>query len=325
VSNATSEISRPPIRPFVLSRKYDDGSPAPFLTFQPRTASADKSVKGKVYNKNSENLTMKSKQHAVVSAAGLSFRLMVEFKDYFSGHSKEYSKYRPSYPAELFEYLASIAPANGVAWDCATGNGQAAHGLAAFFERVIATDASSSQLRHAAPHDRVEYVTASASQTNIERGSIDLVTVAQAFHWLELESFYKEVNRVLKKRGAIAVWCYGLINVAGGLDQELETFYKETVGPYWAPERELVDDGYRKLPFPFRELNPPGFDMKILWTFTDLLGYLRTWSATQSYMKLLSVDPVAEFAEESASVWGDPAEKRWVRWPLSMRVGIRDL
>ena len=70
----------------------------------------------------------------------------MKFKDHFSGHAVEYAKFRPRYPDKLFEYLASISPRHGLAWDCATGNGQAAVGLIRHFDSVIATDASARQI-----------------------------------------------------------------------------------------------------------------------------------------------------------------------------------
>jgi len=51
------------------------------------------------------------------------------FKDHFSVNSEKYSKYRPDYPAALFKFLSSLTPGQDLAWDCATGSGQAAHGL----------------------------------------------------------------------------------------------------------------------------------------------------------------------------------------------------
>ena len=63
----------------------------------------------------------------------------VSFHDYFSDHSKLYASARPTYPEELFGFVASIAPARERVWDCATGNGQAAVGLARYFAEVEAT------------------------------------------------------------------------------------------------------------------------------------------------------------------------------------------
>ena len=77
------------------------------------------------------------------------------FKDHFSAHASAYTRYRPGYPEALFVYLASLSPVRDLAWDCATGNGQTAHGLAPHFAR---TDASDDQIAHAAPHPRGEKI-----------------------------------------------------------------------------------------------------------------------------------------------------------------------
>src|SRR5439155_1152709 len=65
----------------------------------------------------------------------------MSFKDHFSKQAADYAIFRPSYPQELFVYLGSVAPARQLAWDCGTGNGQAAVGLASVFARVIAASA----------------------------------------------------------------------------------------------------------------------------------------------------------------------------------------
>ena len=85
------------------------------------------------------------------------------FNDHYSGHAADYAAYRPSYPVELSAWLAALAPRRRLAWDCGTGNGQAAAGLAAHFECIFATDASAEQIRQADPHPRVEYAVAPAT------------------------------------------------------------------------------------------------------------------------------------------------------------------
>ncbi|HEY0005233.1 MAG TPA: class I SAM-dependent methyltransferase [Pyrinomonadaceae bacterium] len=246
----------------------------------------------------------------------------MNFKDHFSTHSVDYAKYRPLYPAELFAYLASLVFARERAWDCATGNGQAAQGLARFFEHVIATDASQSQIASAAAHAKIEYRTAPAENSGLESGSIDLITVAQALHWLNLEDFYNEAKRTLRPGGVVAVWCYNLLTINEELDQPINRFYGETVGPYWPPERVIVEDKYRSIPFPFIELNPPQFYIEVDWSLLDLLGYLRTWSATQRFIKERGFDPVTEgLADELLALWGEPERRQLVRWPLHLRVG----
>src|SRR5262245_55012855 len=134
-------------------------------------------------------------------------------KDHFSGHAACYHQFRPNYPDSLFAYLATLCPSHELAWDCATGNGQAAVALAPHFRTVIATDASTQQVEQAQVNPKVKYLVAPAHEAPIETGAVDVVTVAQALHWLELSSFYREVRRVSKPRGILAVWCYQLHNV----------------------------------------------------------------------------------------------------------------
>ena len=247
---------------------------------------------------------------------------MNEFKDYFSTQSVDYAKYRPSYPSELFGYLASVAPHHETAWDCATGNGQAALGLAPFFDHVIATDPSVSQIANAVRNLKVTYQVASAEKTDIESHSIDLVTVAQALHWFDLDAFYQEANRLLKSGGVLAVWCYNLVEISLEIDRQLQIFYSDVVGPYWPPERRLVESHYRTMSFPFKELDPPRFYMQAHWSLSDLLGYLRTWSATQKFMESQKTDPIPVIGERLSKLWDPSGEEKLLRWPLDLRIGV---
>jgi SAM-dependent methyltransferase len=226
----------------------------------------------------------------------------MRFKDHFSRLSTAYSEYRPTYPAALFDYLAHRCPSRGRVWDCACGSGQATLALARHFDSVIATDASAQQIAAALASDNVSYRVARAEDSGIETGSVDLVTVAQALHWCDLDSFYCEVHRVLTPSGIIAVWTYGALHLDDPRTEALiREFYHDIVGPYWPPERKIVENGYRDLPFPFSELAPPAFDMEADWDLPRLLGYLRTWSATSRYVEEKHVDPVAALGERLAS------------------------
>ena len=186
------------------------------------------------------------------------------FKDHFSKQAADYAKFRPRYPRELFEYLGSVAPSRALAWDCATGNGQAAVELAKVFDRVIATDASEKQIANAEPHERVEYRMASAEESGLESGTIDLIMVAQALHWFDLGSFYAEVRRVLKNNGVFAASAYNLLHVEPAIDEVVNRYYYEVVGPFWPPERKLVEQ-FADLPFPFHKVDAPKFEMTAQW------------------------------------------------------------
>jgi SAM-dependent methyltransferase len=247
---------------------------------------------------------------------------MKPFADHFSRLASEYATCRPGYPSELFAYLADLAPARDLAWDCAAGTGQATLPLSRWFRRVVGTDASAEMVAQAQSDPRIEYRVAPAEQSGLEPESVDLVTVAQALHWLELGPFYEEVERVLVPGGVLAVWTYGVTRLEDDvLDGIVSRFYSKVVGPYWPTERRHVESGYRTLPFPYVELLPPAFAMRVEWSVEELAGYIRTWSATKRYLETVGNDPVNQLETQMRPLWGDPQSKKTVSWPLSLRVG----
>jgi len=255
-----------------------------------------------------------------------SFEIMTQsFHDHFSAFAARYAEFRPRYPAALFDYLPTLVPRTAAVWDCACGNGQATVDLAERFQQVVATDASAEQISSAARKPNIEYRVASAERSGLPDNSVGLVTVAQAVHWFDFDRFYAEVRRVLAPRGVIAIWAYGICEVSdGALNARLLDYYSNVVGPYWPPERKLVEDGYRTIPFPFAEVTPPPLHMQISWTLDDILGYFSTWSATNRFIKANGRNPLETLRPEIAPLWGDPTVPRLVSWPLSIRVGMID-
>jgi SAM-dependent methyltransferase len=245
----------------------------------------------------------------------------MSFKDHFSGHASAYARYRPDYPPELFAYLAALTPRREVALDCATGSGQAAVGLANHFALVVASDGSVSQLQNAERHPNVAYVGNLAEQPALRDGSVDLVAAAQAAHWFDHERFYREVKRVLRKDGALALWTYGLADVEPRVDAIVHHFYSDVVGSYWPPERRWVESAYRDLPFPLREVPAPTFQLNLEWDLDSLIGYIGTWSAVQRYKRSTGEDPLPALRAEIAPCWPSPMELKRVTWPVHLRVG----
>lgn len=248
---------------------------------------------------------------------------VTSFKDHFSGHAADYSRYRPSsYPDGLYKALAALAPDLGKAWDCATGNGQAALGLAAHFHRVDATDASAKQIEAAQSHPNVHYATAPAEASGLPDGAVSLVTVAQALHWFDLPKFYPEVRRVTKPQAIIACWCYMHCRVTPAVDAVTLRLYEDILGDdYWPPERKHVETAYRDLDFPFTRIELPAFRLEVRWDLEHYAGYLKSWSATQNYIKQNGKNPLGLVGDDLMKAWGDPAAVRDVRWPITTLVG----
>ena len=241
--------------------------------------------------------------------------------DHFSGHAGNYAKYRPGYPDALFAWLAQLAPAADTAWDCGCGNGQATTALAAHFLKVLGTDLSAEQVTRAPAHPRVEYRAAPADRSGLPDGSCDLVTVAQALHWFDFDDFYAEAGRVLKPGGILAAWTYTLLRTDPEITALVERFDAQVVGPWWPPERRWVDQGYRDIPFPYRDIQVPRFEIRLRWTRDELLAYVGTWSASERYRKEKGEDPTNALRGPLAALWPDPAVPKTIVWPIAVRAG----
>ena len=248
-----------------------------------------------------------------------------EQKDYFSTQAREYKKFRPDYPATLYDFLQADLAENPIILDCATGNGQAAMGFAHENSRVLGIDLSFEQLSNASRKSNCLWLQSTVEALPIATAAIDLVCVAQALHWFNFEKFYPEVKRVLKPEGRIAVWTYSLLAACVQFEAPIENvvrwFYHDVVGDYWPPERRWVDDEYRSIPFPFEEIRTPSFAIEMSWDKSDLLGYISSWSAVQLYANQMGDNPMPLLEERLNSVW--PEENYQIRfsWPLSVRVG----
>lgn len=207
------------------------------------------------------------------------------FADHFSERAAGYAAARPTYPPALFGFIASAAPGRDRAWDCATGNGQAALGLARHFVHVDATDASAEQVSNAMPHDRVHYRVESAEAPSFADACFDAVCVAQALHWFEAGRFHAQVHRVLKRGGLFAAWGYSWHTVDSGFDAAFE---REVLGPlqgHWPAQNRKLWNGYRDEPFPYERIPAPELALELDWSLDQMLDYVGTWSATRARLR----------------------------------------
>ncbi len=204
------------------------------------------------------------------------------------------------------------------AWDCGTGSGQAAAGLAHHFDEVVASDVSERQIAHAPRTERVRYLVCRSEASPFPDGRIDLITVAQALHWFDFEPFFTEVQRVARTQGVLGFWSYGLLKIAPGVDAVLGRLYGDVLGEYWLPERKHVEEAYANIPVPFERLEVMQLEMRMEWSLEDLLGYLYTWSAGRIYVQRHGEDPISLVEAELRAAWGD-AERLMVVWPVTLR------
>lgn len=246
---------------------------------------------------------------------------MRQTKDNFSNQAATYSKFRPSYPPILYEYLYGHCTKFDRVLDTATGNGQVASALSTQFNQVFATDISQSQIDHAHQADNISYSVQRAESTNFESGSFDLITVGQAYHWFDFEAFGKEANRLLKPRGIIAIWTYGLLRITPEIDSLIDDFYLNTIDAYWDPERKWVEEHYQTVPFPFDNVdNKFSYNIESKFTIEQLAGYLNSWSAVQHFIKKEGFNPVGNIVEKIKKHWVDQQD---IRFPGVVRIGRR--
>jgi len=241
-------------------------------------------------------------------------------KDNFSVNSDKYARYRPGYPNELFEFLNEITNQKDLAWDCGTGNGQSARSLSKYYKKVYATDISNKQLKHAQHTNNIVYAQEAAEKTSLEENTVDLITVSQELHWFDIPSFYAEVKRVGKQDAVIAVWTYNLLKADLYTDKILHNYHFDILKDYWDPERQHVNDGYSNIPFPFKKINSPAFNIELYWTNKDLEGYLNTWSATQKFIETNHINPVNDLMEKININW-KAGETRRIIFPLYLKAG----
>jgi SAM-dependent methyltransferase len=244
----------------------------------------------------------------------------MENRSSFGLSAGDYRRYRPQYPPALFDYLAALCRRTDAALDCATGNGQAAVALAERFGRVVAFDFSAEQIAAAVAAPRLRYVVTTAESLDVGDAGFDLVTVAQGAHWFDLRRFYQRLREVVVPGAVIAVWGYSYCRITPEIDARIAEVLLRPIEPYWAEGNRVIVEGYRTIPFPFEEIEPPPFAMHYDWDLGTFAGYLRTWSAVRRFAAVDGADPVAALEAALAPVW-PRGRRRAVAFDLVIRVG----
>ena len=224
-------------------------------------------------------------------------------------HTELYSKYRPTYPKELYTegILSKLQTQNGVVClDVACGSGQASFDLASCCKLVIGVDPSVNQIGQAQKRlegghvKNVVFEVGNAENLDVilqKHGILlngkksevfDLITVAQGLHWFDFKVFFSQVERLLKKGGVFAAWCYNTNVFENEKAQQvlMELYDGEDLKDCWTPRRFIIDDKYRTIPHvPFSEHVEYSSNTKSTRKITleNYIGFINTWSAINTY------------------------------------------
>lgn len=243
-------------------------------------------------------------------------------RNWFDQGGRAYARFRPEYPVALARYLGEMAHNRDRAVDVGCGNGQLTVQLAQHFSVVVGADPSADQVANATAHPRIQYLCAPAEALPLPDDCADLITAAQAAHWFDLPRFYTEVRRIGRQNAIVALVSYGVLSLdSPELNERFGQFYWQEIGPYWPPERKLVDTGYVDLPFPFTELPAPESVIERDWGLAEFLGYISTWSATQRAKETGHEEILSRFASDLGRLWAPQERQRTIAWPVNMRLG----
>jgi ubiquinone/menaquinone biosynthesis C-methylase UbiE len=243
------------------------------------------------------------------------------FTDLFSDRAQSYAAARPRYPSALFSSIVKLAPSATCAWDCGTGNGQAAVSLAEHFGTVCATDPSAEQIANAVPASNVHYSVQTAESTSFSNQTFDAVCVAQALHWFKFADYFAEVKRVAKPGAIFCAWGYDWFRISQDFDRAFQESILDVVAPFWAPQNSLLWRGYADVHLPFERITLPTLQIEAHWNFYQVMAYVRTWSAVRRCEASNGVDFLLAAEQRLAPHWGPPEIERLVSMPLHTLAG----
>ncbi|MFT2109651.1 class I SAM-dependent methyltransferase [Marinomonas sp. 2405UD68-3] len=242
-------------------------------------------------------------------------------KSYFDTASDIYSRARPTYPAELYFWLAKQASGHSLVWDSACGTGQASIDLAAYFESVEASDVSETQVAEATPHRKIHYQVCQSEKTPYSDNSFDVVCVAHALHWLDLDSFWDELRRVLKPNGLFVCWGYNWIRIGEHEDDVIDRYVLKKVHTHWKDESRLLWREYKDIDFPLEMMDVPQFELTQNWSAYRVFEYIRSWSATSLLIESEGDQFLQKAWDEMIKLWGDPLQKKSITLPFFVKAG----
>lgn len=240
----------------------------------------------------------------------------------FASEGASYAVGRPIYPDSLYSWIADQSGQRKLVWDCGAGSGQASHGLARHFDRVIATDSSLEQLNHAQSHPRISFLHCSAEMPDDAVRGFNAVCGACAVHWFDLEAFYKNVRRLASRNAVIAVWTYEWPwTDSSEVNEELAFIKDKMLDDYWPVQSSLYLNHYKDLTFPFQQITPPTFHCSVGSSLDDLCRFIFTWSPIKRYIAANGFASLDRIRSRLETAWLAHPPDGQLTLPLYMKVG----
>ncbi|XP_064643328.1 putative methyltransferase DDB_G0268948 isoform X2 [Lineus longissimus] len=258
-----------------------------------------------------------------------------------SNHAASYSKFRPSYPAELLKTILDFLgekhpPPYRHAVDVGCGTGQSTQYLAGSFQQVTGADVSEAQIEEANKNEKISNVTYKVgmdSSIPCDDNSVDLVTAAQAAHWFDFDKFYAEVDRILRPNGCLAIYGYTVPSIVYGdkteaasqLLAEFQTnLYRREDGCASDERRSIHYNRFRCQKEPYSEnMRVDSLHFELPVTVDWIIGYLTSWSSYQTYLKKNPTDLdflTRQFKDKLLTALGDP--EMGSNTPVTMRYPV---
>ena len=222
------------------------------------------------------------------------------FEPKFGHAAEEFERYRPAYPRELFEHILAAVPGDlrELAMDLGAGTGKSTRALLPHFREVIAVEPDPgmfAKLAEEIPHAIVRNATAEACVQ--PETSVDLVTIANALHWMDFARVSANVHKWLRANGILAVYDRPLPKATPAIDAIV---LAELRGP-WKPHRDprlkrdlIWENEVRGAPG-FEIVEERKFSYVVPMSPRDYVGFWRSTSYGSAYARTLT-EPEAYWA-----------------------------
>lgn len=220
---------------------------------------------------------------------------MASFQPKFGHAAEEFQRYRPDYPAALYDHiLAQVSEqSRGCAMDLGAGTGRVTAHLLPYFREVISVEPDrgmAAKIVERFPQAMVREATVEDHVQPAE--SVDLITIANALHWMEADRVFANTRVWLRPGGILAVCDLPLPKATATIEA---LTLAELRGP-WKPHRDprlrrdlIWQDQVRGAPG-FKIIEETRFTHVIPMTPQDYVGFWRSTSYGSAYARTLD-DP----------------------------------